>query len=444
MERPLVIRGSTLGECVTIGVIGGAIFIGSIGGGVAFAVARNRDPVELALSIEFGLFSILAMAGFVRSLKRLGIIWLADDISVRMEKAGKVVWECRWEDYGGWRRKRGRSFLGVAAGYEVLNRAGIVVGTLEIATNGPGDVAYFKRELDRGSPDGGPKPERLPETKPKFRTTPGRCLFLLIGGCLVGLAGVYLHCLFLAAAQDTTSGSDLANWVQAHPNSLLLPMPLDLFGVVFGSLGALGLVRLAHPGMFDSSMRMPVWGPTLEDYLLDRSESLAPVELVEDRRFGYVDPDALTKRLEASLGLGALGQWGCVLMLALAVFIMVLPIPDRPLEPRLNAGACLVGLAVLLVVGMRVWALHVRSRLSVISDRFRLDGPELVVSSGQVERRFDWSSRKKVGRTKNPAFMGFRYLLGDYRLDPRFLIEMPSDPDLAEMAEMRANIEASL
>jgi len=40
--------------------------------------------------------------------------------------------------------------------------------------------------------------------------------------------------------------------------------------------------------------------------------------------------------------------------------------------------------------------------------------------------------------------MGAYCQVGDYRFDPRYLIEMPSEAALAEMAEMRANIEASV
>ncbi|MFI5386932.1 MAG: hypothetical protein ACHQ50_12530 [Fimbriimonadales bacterium] len=352
---------------------------------------------------------------------------------MRKEVDGRVEWECTWENFGGWR------WSSKAASYEILDRSGNVAGQFRIGSSGQADVPYFKRELDRNTPEGGPTPERLRSAKPRPPMTLGRCLVALLGGLALGFTGLGLHWFIVDAIIDPNDGP-AAVWFRANTISLLLPALLYLAGFLFSAIGVMGLVGRSISPLCGVAPRRPVFGPALGDFRLDRRHRLEPVEILEGKEYGYVDPEAIRSGIRSTRG--------CLLLLAPLCLsfplFLLLPIPEHPLSGRLGDAGVICLFAAAFGVSM-LWASRRMRRLeAVLGDRIRLEGGTLIVVSPEGERRYDWPGRRTVTKPLSYGFLAHRYELGEYWIDPRYLIELPPEADIQEMAEMRDRIEDSV
>ncbi|HTQ09586.1 MAG TPA: hypothetical protein VMI31_05900 [Fimbriimonadaceae bacterium] len=350
MERPLEIRLATKSNCISAWIVAGVFLVIPI----LMAVVPDPHPAPddqssrwlgEALSLLVSLF-LSGMA--IRTGKQLDTVWYADDRSVRKEVKGRIEWECRWEDFGGWRPVAPRAWWSTSHQHrrEILNRAGQVVGAIDIVISGPGDVAYFKRELDRNTPEGGPKPEPLvaaPRSAPA--KSPYRSVAAFALGLLMGGGGLALHASMLRAAtnpDDLGFGASL----RADTGVLFIPVVLYFASAVLLVVGSLGLISKWFPMIFNPSSRPVVYGPSLADFRMDRRDGLRPVTMEEGRQYGYVDPDALRQSAQAA--------GGCLLVLtffaALMPLVLLVPVPDRTARDAAGILVCFLLLALPLAV----------------------------------------------------------------------------------------------
>lgn len=304
--------------------------------------------------------------------------------------------------------------------------------------SGQADIPYFKRELDRNTPEGGPTPERLQSAKARPPMTPGRCLRALLGGLALGFTGLGIHWFIVDAILDENDGPG-AVWLRTHMATLLLPAFLYLGGSLLCAVGVMGLVGSSFSLSNVVARRRPVFGPALEDFRLDRRHRPEPVEILEGKEYGYVDPEAIRSGIRSLRGCLVLVA---VLCLCFPLFLL-LPIPEHPLSARLADAGTICLFAVALAFSCW-WASRRMGRLeTVLGDRIRLEGSTLTAVSSDGERQYDWNERKTVTKRFSYGFRSHRIELGEYWIDPRYLIEMPPEADIREMAEMRSNIEAS-
>lgn len=393
------------------------------------------------VGLMYGFFGLVCLTASIQLHRRLGTRWLADDTGLRMERRGELIWSVPWELYGGWMRSDERSvlaWLSLRNRYDVVGLNGDVVGSLELPVTLTGDGPFFKRELTRNTPTGGPTP-RTVHGRRTIRSTPLRCWMLIASGLVSGIGAISLHRVLLDAAQDSVSASSLSKWIQSNPGMVILPLPAYILAAGLAGFGILGLARLTHPAPLGPDVdRKPIYGPSLNDFLLDRPGELPQIEFVEGRTYGYVDSNSLRRQSQSTRMCSAAMRW-FILLLPASIFLPT-PTPSPAHEP--GFAVALAGSIGAFVYGLWLGERYLKRRETQLEDLLRIDGSDIVVQRQGVEHRFNGSPKPR-GNPKERAFFSYRLEVGSdekYRFDPRYLIEMPAAADLTEMAELRDRI----
>jgi hypothetical protein len=292
------------------------------------------------------------------------------------------------------------------------------------------EIAHVRRELERNLPPGGVKPEPIGASKPRVRSTKARCWLMLGAGLLMFFAGAFVLQVILRVLGDPDATSASRLWFREHPNGVFIPLILILPGGTIASFGFLGLIGHSHPRLLTTKPvpETPSYGPTLKDFTLDRNGDHRRTELLAGAVYGYVDPEAQYHYLKSSLAAS-----GCMGWLLLA------PVPLAVLLPARNTPDFWIGLAVLLgfCFALAFWMLlanrSTRARMRSVGDRFTREGEELVVTREGVGARYPWPPAKVIDRKGHDTFLGcFEELVnseGRYRLDRRYLIEIPPESE---------------
>jgi hypothetical protein len=375
--------------------------------------------------IAFDGIGVLALCFRIyHQFRTLAECWVIDDDSIRFVRGSDTVWRCAWEDFGGWRRATKLSVKDAIIAeqpHEILDRNGKAVGRILLRADGGADIRLVRREFERNLPEGGVSPVTL-ESRPAKDRSAAFCWSMIVGGSILFLGGtIALQLIFAAVRAGSDTGTPLSLWLQAVPARTSLPISAILPGAILSTWGFMAFMGRTSI-LKEETRKEPAYGPTLQNFQLDKMDRLPLVELREGVAYAYVDTAALHRSVEDwRTSAGCLG-W----LLCLPIVLVALMPTSLPWVPLLVVAAMASVVVAIYQTAVRVALFRDRH----VEDRFTLVGDQLIVRRGDLETSYPWPP--KTLHTPPTLMQGFLFGYEEvgngtskYRLDRRYLIEVP-------------------